>query len=862
MKTINYKKYLPYVAAIAVFALITLIYFKPLLQGKELRQHDIAMHRGMSKEIADYREKNGAEPLWTNSMFGGMPAYQVSTKYPGNWLDALDVEKLLKLYIPHPGGYLFLYCLGFFILLLCLDVNVWLATIGAVAYGLSTYFLSIIQAGHNSKANALGYLPALIGGIILIFRERRWLGLAVTALFTALELNANHVQIAYYGYMVIGFILLGFFIEALRTKTIGAWSKNFAFFLLACVVGVLPNAGNLMTTNEYGKLSNRGKAELTINADMSSNKNVLSGGLDKDYATNWSYGISETFSFLIPDFKGGGNNAIGRVDPSALKHVNPEFREMVSNSDVYFGDQPSLSAPDYIGAIIIMLAIVGMFVIQNSIKWPVFAVTLLAIALGWGHNFMGLTSFFMDYVPGYNKFRAVSMIMIIPELTLPLLAILALNQLIGYQSWQERVIIPFSKKTVTIKKLLIVVASVLGGFCLVSYIMPDMVNTFHAKYEEQETLRRYVNAGYPENEAKSVVAQLMPQLEIARKAVFQSDAMRSLIFIGLGFAVLFMYFSNKIKKEILFASLAVFVFIDLWTVDRRYLNDKSFVSKQENQEYISGKSAADEEILKDQSLDYRVLNLTVSPFDDASTSFYHKSIGGYHGAKLRRYVDLIDFHLRPEINIFYQNVNEAAKNDSTLNAMFSKLRVMNMLNTKYFIIPVGEDGRAAIPLRNKQANGNAWFVAKLNQVQSADSEIVALRRIDTKTEAVVNAQFMSENKLQTSYANDGSIVLTQYAPNDLVYETDAKTEQFAVFSEIYYANGWQAYIDGKPSNHVRVNYVLRGMAVPAGKHKIEFKFEPQTYHTGNNIAMFGSILLILCIGAGVYMHRRNNVIVS
>ncbi len=856
----NYKAYLPHAIAIAVFAIITLIYFKPLLQGKELRQHDIAMHRGMSKEIADYREKHHAEPLWTNSMFGGMPAYQVSTKYPGNWLDAF--EALFKLYLPHPGGYLFLCCLGFFILLLCLDVNVWLATIGGLAYGLSTYFLSIIQAGHNSKANALGYLPALIGGIILIFRERHWLGLAITALFTALELNANHVQIAYYGYMVIGFVLVGFFIEAIRSKKIGAFVKSFAFFLIACIVGVLPNAGNLMTTNEYGKLSNRGKAELSINADMSSNKNVLSGGLDKDYATNWSYGISETFSFLIPDFKGGGNNAIGRIDPSALKKVDPEFREMVSNSDVYFGDQPGLSAPDYIGAIVILLAIVGMFIIQNSIKWPIFIVTILAIALSWGHNFMGLTSFFMDYVPGYNKFRAVSMIMIIPELTLPLLAILALNQLIQYKSWEETVMVPFSKKAMPVKKLLIVVAAILGGFCLISFVMPDMVNSFHPKYEEQETLRRYVNADYPENEAKGVVAQLMPQLEIARKAVFQSDALRSLIFILLGFAVLIMYFTNKIKKEILFAALGLFVFIDLWTVDRRYLNDKSFVSKQENQEYISGKSAADEEILKDGELDYRVLNLTVSPFDDASTSFYHKSIGGYHGAKLRRYVDLIDFHLRPEINTFYKNLNDAAKNDSSLNAMFLKLQVMNMLNTKYFIVPVGEEGKAAIPLRNKQANGNAWFVSKLQVVQSADSEIVQLRRINTKTEAVVNEKFVNDNKLKTTYPSEGSIKLLSYEPNDLVYESDAAASQFAVFSEIYYANGWNAYVDGQLQPHAQVNYVLRGMELPAGKHKIEFKFEPKTYYTGNSIAMVGSVLLIITIGAGLFLHRRNKVIVS
>ncbi|MCU0359683.1 MAG: hypothetical protein MUF75_03020 [Bacteroidia bacterium] len=308
----NFKRYLPHAIALVLFAIVTLVYFKPLLSGKELKQHDIAMHKGMSKEIVDYREKYDAEPLWTNSMFGGMPAYQVSTKYPGNWLGGID--RAFKLFLPHPGAYLFLLCLGFFILLLCFEVDPWLALIGALAYGLSTYFLSIIQAGHNSKANALGYLPALIGGMVLLFRGKHWLGLSVTALFTALELNANHVQIAYYGYMTIGFLLLGYFVLAFKQKTLPAFFKSFLFFVVATSIGVLPNAGNLMTTNEYGKLSNRGKAELTINPDMSSNKAVLSGGLDKDYATSWSYGVGETFSFLIPSFKGGGNKAIGQVD--------------------------------------------------------------------------------------------------------------------------------------------------------------------------------------------------------------------------------------------------------------------------------------------------------------------------------------------------------------------------------------------------------------------------------------------------------------------------------------------------------------------------------------------------------------------
>ena len=856
----DYKKYLPYAAAIAIFAVMTLVYFKPLLSGKELKQHDIAMHKGMSKEIADYREKYDDEPLWTNSMFGGMPAYQVSTKYSGNWVDKMD--RFFKLYLPHPGAYLFLYGLGFFILLLCLGVTPWLALIGAIAYALSTYFLSIIQAGHNSKANALGYLPALLGGVILVFRGKHWLGLAVTALFTALELNANHVQIAYYGYMTIGFVLLGYFISAIKQKSLAAFTKSFVFFLFASLIGVLPNAGNLMTTNEYGKLSNRGKAELSINADMSSNKNILSGGLDKDYATQWSYGVSETFSFLIPTFKGGGNNAISRVDPSALKKVDPEFREAVANSDVYFGDQGSLAAPDYGGVIILLLAIIGLFIIQNPIKWPLFFVMLLTMALSWGHNFMGLTSFFMDYVPGYNKFRAVSMIMVIPELILPLLAILAIQEFLTFKSWDQKVKLHLWKKEISFKKLLIVVSSVIGGFCVISYMMPETVNTFHSRYEEQELVGRYVEGGYPEDQAKQIIAQLLPQIEIARIAIFKSDAMRSLIFILLGFGTLYLYFTNKIKKELFFASLGLFVFIDLWTVDRRYLNDKSFVSKAENQQYISGKTPADEKILQDTDPNYRVLNLTVSSFNDASTSFYHKSVGGYHGAKLRRYVDLIDFHLRPEINTFYKNINKAAQNDSALNVLFSQLQVLNMLNTKYLILPVGEEGKSAIPLKNPQANGNAWFVNSLVAVQTPDSEIVGMRRIKTKTQAILNQKFKTELSLKDTYTGEGSIKLLTYAPNQLTYKSDCSTEQFAVFSEIYYEKGWNAYVDGQLMPHAQVNYVLRGMKIPAGAHSIEFKFEPSTYKIGNTIALIGSILLLLSLGGGIYLHRRNNVIVS
>ncbi|MDP1802509.1 MAG: YfhO family protein [Bacteroidota bacterium] len=878
----NYKDYLPHGIAIVIFALLTLLYFKPLFSGKELRQDDIARHKGMSKEIADYRKThNEVEPLWTNSMFGGMPAYQISTKYPGNWIGKLD--NAFKLFIALPAGYLFLYCLGFFILLLCLDVNPWLALIGGVAYGLSSYFLIILEAGHNSKANALGYLPALLGGVILLFRGKPWLGLAVTAIFTAMELNANHVQISYYGYILIAFVIAGYFFKLLKEKQLPAFFKGFALFLIATLIGLLPNYGSLATTNEYGKYSTRGKSELTItkvnvkkptNADGAENPTVNkedesivkkgkneTTGLDENYATQWSYGIGETFTFLIPDFKGGASEVIRSSNNDALKKVNADFREQVANSSAYFGDQPFTSGPVYIGAIIIFLAMLGMFVVKNTIKWPIFLATLLTVALGWGSNFMGLTDFFMHNVPGYNKFRAVSMIMVIAELTLPLLAILAINEIIKVKNWDEKIKLGLLKKEISLKKLIIISVSVVGGFCALCYVMPDAFNTFQAQGEENQILQQAIRSGNPESQMRPYIAEFMPQLEIARKAIFKADALRSLIFILLAFGALFLYFTNKLKKELFFAAMGVFIAIDLWTVAARYLNDKSFVTKEQNQQSLVAKTAADEEILKDTALDYRVLNLTVSTFNDAATSYYHKSIGGYHGAKLKKYAELIEFHIDRELDIFYKEASKALANDSTTKVLFSSLKVINMLNTKYFILP-GGDGRGEIPLKNTEANGNAWFIKTVFTVPNADDEIVGLGKIDTKTQTITQENFKKELGLKDTYDGEGSIKLLSYQPNELVYESDTKAEQFAVFSEIYYPKGWNAYIDGQLKPHAGVNYVLRGMVVPAGKHKIEFKFEPKTYTTGNTIAMVGSILLLITVGVGFYLHKKNNVIVS
>ncbi len=855
----TYKKYLPHTIAILAFALVTLIYFKPLLSGKELKQDDIARFKGSSKEIVDFRNSQNSEPLWTNAMFGGMPAYQISTIYPGNWIGKID--RAFKLFLPHPGAYLFLYCLGFFILLLCLQVNPWLALIGGLAYGLSSYFLIIIEAGHNSKANALGYLPALVGGVILLFRGKLWPGLAVTALFTAMEVNANHVQISYYGYLLIGFLIAGYFFAAIKDKQIAGFFKSLVFFCIASFIGLLPNAASLLSTNEYGKLSTRGKTELTINSDLKANDNNITSGLNKDYATQWSYGIGETFTFLIPDFKGGPSSVIRSVNPEALKKVNPDFREQVANGNAYFGDQPFTSGPVYLGAIVVFLALLGMFVIKNKIKWPLFLATLLTIALSWGSNFMGLTDVFMNYVPGYNKFRAVSMILVIAELTIPLLAILAVNEIIKIKNWDQKIQLNLIKREASLKKIIILSASIVGGFCLLAYFVPDLINTFHANGEEEQMVSQAVKAGNPENQVRSYMAELMPQLELARKAIFKSDAMRSLIFVLLGFGVLFLYFCNKIKKELMFASLGVFIVIDLWTVDVRYLDEKSFISKEQNQNYIAQKNSADEEILKDTTLDYRVLNLNTNTFNDASTSYYHKSIGGYHGAKLKKYAELIDFHIDKEINLFYRNANKSLGNDSTREVLLGSLNVLNMLNTRYIILPGGE-GTEALALKNTQANGNAWFIKHIKTVQNADSEIVGLYSINAKLEAVVQQKFKEQINFKDDYSGDGKINLISYKPNHLIYESDTKNEEFAVFSEIYYPKGWNAYIDGQLTSHVGVDYVLRGMIVPAGRHKIEFKFEPQTYQFGNTIALIGSILLLLTIVISIYFSRKNNVIVS
>lgn len=850
----NIKKILPYLVAIAIFAIINIVQFSPIFSGKALEQGDIVRFRGMSQEVVDYRNTEHKEALWTNSMFGGMPAYQVSTVYPGNWLG--NIDKAFHAFLPHPNGYVFLYFIGFFILLLCLEINPWLAIIGALAYGFSSYFFIIIEAGHNSKANAIGYLAPLLGGIILLMRGKHWLGFAVSTLFLALELNAGHPQISYYGFMLFGLVFIGYFVVAYKEKAIKPFFISTAIFIAACIVGFLPNTGSLYATYEYGNYTTRGKTELTINSNLKSNAGNTTSGLDKDYATQWSYGVGETFTFLIPNFKGGASAAIGGVDKDALKNVDPQMRDQVAQSSAYFGEQPFTSGPVYIGAIVILLCVLGLFIIDHPLKWPLIIGTIMSVMLAWGKNFMGLTSFFMDYFPGYNKFRAVSMILIVAELTIPLLAVLALDKFIKSAAKNETFTLPFLKAQIDLKKVLIISVAVVGGFCLISAFMPTVTNSFIPAGEETQIVNQFRQSGASDAQIAQFMPDFLSNIEKARESIFKSDARRSLTFVGLAAIFLFLYLTKKLKLELFFLSLGVFMLADLWPVASRYLNDKNFVPKAQY-DAPPAKSPADEQILQDKSLDYRVLNLSTSTFNDAATSYYHKSIGGYHGAKLKKYQEIIDFHLDKEINAFYYGLNTAVQSDSLMQIHTAKLGVLNMLNTKYVIVPA-KDQTFAIP--NPQANGNAWFVKNIKTVANADSEIVALYGLNTKRDAVIQQKNKEVVPVANSYNTEGQITLQSYKPNYLVYETDSKDKGFAVFSEIYYPKGWDAYIDGNLTPHTCVNYVLRGMEIPAGKHKVEFKFEPKAYSIGNTIAMIGSILVLIAVGGGLFFASKKKEI--
>lgn len=807
MKQISFKQALPYLAAIVIFVFIALTYFSPLLEGKVLRQSDITQFKGMSKEISDFRDRTGQEALWTNSMFGGMPAYQISVQYKGNILSYID--QLLQLYLPQPAGMVFLYMLGFFILLLVLKVDKWLAVAGAIAFAFSSYLFIIFEAGHNSKAHAIGYMAPVLAGIILTYRGRYLAGGIMAAIALSLELLANHLQITYYLLLIAGVFVITELIGSIRQKTLPSFAKATGVLLIASVFAVATNITNLWATYEYGKETIRGKTELTTE------KSNRTSGLDKDYATGWSYGKWETFTLLIPNFNGGSSQgAVSETSNTykALKAQNiddSQAKKVIKSLPLYWGTQPGVAGPVYIGAIIVFLFVFALFAVDNKYKWWLVAATVLSILLAWGKNFMPFTDFFLHYVPGYNKFRAVSMTLVMAELCMPLLAVLGLQKIFSGEIDQKKLL-----------KYLYYSVGIAGGISLIFAVAGSAFFDFISPSDEQ------YKAYFPD--------WLMAAIREDRASLLSADAFRSLMYIVLAGAAIWAMINKKIKKTLFYSFLILLILLDMWTVNRRYLNSDSFVRKSVAAVPFQP-SAADQIIMKDKDPDFRVFNQTVgNPFADASTSYFHKSLGGYHGAKLRRYQELIDHQL--------------AKGN---------MNVYNMLNTKYFIVPDEKTGQPQMQI-NMQALGNAWFVNNAHFVNNADEELNALNDFVPSETAVIDKRF--QNQVSGHFISKDSlatITLTSYEPNHLVYKSVTSKEQLAVFSEIYYDKGWNAYIDDKPAPYFRADYVLRAMIVPAGTHTIEFKFEPKVYRIGEKISFASSLILVLiALGAGGLMVQR------
>lgn len=814
---IDWKKAMPYVVAILLFILIGSAFLYPVWQGKKMRQGDITIFRGMSKELVDYREQTGEEALWTNGMFGGMPAYQISTKYPNNWVKKID--KVLRLNLPHPLSLMFLYFLGFFIFMLALGVGVWTSIIGAIAFAFSSYFIIIFEAGHNSKAHAIAYMAPLLGAVILTYKGKYVWGGVLTLLFAALEIATNHFQITYYTLIALLVMAIFFFIDDLKQKQLPRFLKASAVLVLAGVLAVLPNITNLMVSSEYGAYSTRGQSELAKAS------HIQTTGLDKDYVTQWSYGIAETWSLLVPNIKGGASGLLA-ADKEAMKAVPRQMQQAMAQMRVssYWGDQPFTAGPTYAGAVVFFLCLLALVFAKGKLKWGFLSIGIVGVLLAWGKNFMPLTNLFLDYFPLYNKFRSVSMILVLAELAIPALAFGGLWQIIN------------NPQIVNKKRLLIVWGS-LQTLLLLFLLMPKLFFSFVSAYESQMLLEN----------SNAQLQSFFDTVKEVRIGIYKADVLRSSLFVLLAGGLLYAFVAQKIKKPLFLSLIGVLVLVDMYGVARRYVDADNFDRAQKiERPYVA--SVADNSILQDKSIDYRVLNLN-NPFNDGATSYFHKSVGGYHAAKMSRYQELIDHGLQAEISTLISALQSSQGDMAVINQGLDKSTLLNMLNTRYLIY---NPSAAALP--NPYAFGNAWFVKEVKWVNSAQAEMDALLQVEGKSTAIISQAFKTQsanNKLGLD--SNRYVSLLSYQPNALEYQYQSTEDGVLVFSEIYYDKGWQAYLDGKPVPHMRANYVLRALAVPAGAHTIRFAFEPKTYYTGEKIALFGSILLIvLLVGAMAY----------
>lgn len=799
------KKFLPHIIAVLIFLILSVIYFSPVLDGKQLSQHDTNTSIGASKEITDYNKTHNDVALWTNSMFGGMPSYLIALPMKSALTIVYAITTLDNW---RPVSFTFLYFLGFYMALLLFGVNPWLAIVGALGFGFSSYNFIIIAAGHNTKAIAIGYLAPIIAGLYYAMKKKIWVGGAVFSLFLALQIYANHLQISYYSFLTVIVFMVTELFFAIKYRQTPNYLKRTAIIIGFALLAAASNIGRIWTTYEYGEYSMRGGSELT------SEKENRTSGLDKDYATAWSYGIGETFTLFIPDFRGGSSTSGLTTNSESYKVLNQNGIQNANNivsQLAYWGDQPFTSGPVYAGAIMFFLFILGLFIVRGSVKIWIIIATVLAVVLSWGHNFMPLTNLFLDYFPGYNKFRTVSMTLVIASFTIPLLGILALQRIleggIDKKEW---------------KNALLWSLGLTAGLSLIFAAIPGLAGSFFSNNDAQ------------------LPDWLKTALVTDRTELLRTDAFRSVIFILLAVAVLLIYMSKKLKFNTLLILLGGLIVIDQWSVDKRYLNNDNFVPEREAKIPYKA-STADEAILKDKAPDYRVLNITVSTFNDASTSYFHESVGGYHGAKMRRYQELIDTQLGKDIQLVSQRLQKV-KTAGGLDSVFIGLNALNMLNTKYVVYNPN-----TLPAPNRHAFGNAWIVDKYKLVDNADQELAALGEIDPAKEIVVNKRFESELTGTTAKDTTAKITLTNYSPNKLEYNYKGSGINLAVFSEIYYPKGWNAYIDSKKAPYFQADYVLRCMKIPSGNHKIEFRFEPKSYFIGSRISQWSALILLLLL---------------
>ena len=800
----NLKFFSPHLVSLLVFIIAALLYFHPVLKGEKLSQSDITQHIGMAKEVNDYRTTTGSEPYWAESAFSGMPTYQIGTYFPHDYLSYLD--RLIR-FLPRPADYLFLYFLGFYILLLAFKVDWKLAIMGSLAFGFSTYLMIIFGAGHNAKAHAIAYMPLVLAGVIYVFKKQYLLGFTLTGLATALEIKANHPQMTYY--LLFAIFILGIIelIEAIKKKKITQFASQSLLIIIAMLLAVGVNSTRLMATKEYSDFSTRGNTALTINSDGTPKE--VTSGLSKDYITQFSYGISETFNLLIPRYMGGGT--VERLDKnsSTYKHVSsiagPRQAEgFIKQVYTYWGDQIIVEAPAYVGAVIIFLFFLGAFLVKGKFKYWLLATTVFSIAMSWGRNFEVLTNFFIDYVPLYNKFRAVSSFQVIAELCFPLLGILAIKEFFSSKILKEQ-------KQEALKKAFYVT----GGLIFIGLFYAVAFSPF-------EGLR---DANYAQYEG------LLDAVKADRQSMLYSDSFRSLTLISLSFGILWLFSKQRFNKTKAIIGFSLLILFDLVQVNLRYVNEDDFKQARKIDKPFTA-SNADLQILRDKT-HYRVANFAGDPFQDGRTSYFHKSIGGYHAAKMGRYQDLIEFQLQKQ-----------------------NMQIFNMLNVKYFIIPVDNGKEEA--QQNPDANGNAWFVNEVQYVKTANEEIKALDSLNTKKVAILkdHNSYGFEDSRKYDIDSLATIKLTKYSLNALSYESFSNQNGFAVFSEIYYKDGWNAYIDGELKPHLNVNYVLRGLEIPAGKHSIEFRFEPKVIQTGSTISLLSYVFLLL-IPLGWFFYDKN-----